>query len=70
MEKEQGKMMAEFTDIEEGLIGSYHDNCRDLQGMIDNQGELDRLNAWRNEDRTMEDFNRVIREAIRLRENK
>ena len=60
--------MADFTDTEQGLIGSYHDNCRDLQGMIDSQHELDRLNAWRDEDRTMENFNRIIREAIRLRE--
>jgi len=62
--------MSDFTEIEEGLIGSYHDNCRDLLGMVDSQQELDRLNAWRDEERTMESFNRIIHEAMRLRQGK
>ena len=63
-----GELMSDFTDNEITLIGSYHDNRlpQALREFIDDEGELARLNAHRNESRSMESFNRIIREAIRI----
>lgn len=58
-------------ETEDSLSGSYHDSMtfEKLKATINDQVELDRLNEYRKETRSMESFNRIIRKAIHLQKH-
>jgi len=62
-------MEARLTYEQISLAADYHDTCwtPQLEDMIDSAEELERINAARGENRTQEDLNAVLREAIRMR---
>ena len=61
--------MRTSEEAHEDCIGSYADNSstNQLFWFLDNQLELDRLNAHRHENRDMKWFNNLIHAAIALR---
>jgi len=64
------EMKKDFSDDEMSLAGDYHDNTstEQLREMIESRAELDRLNAWRGTTMNQETLDRILQEAIRMRE--
>lgn len=54
----------------DGLAEDYADNCHtwQLRLFINNEEELTRINEYRNCNMSQEEFNKILRKAIAMRE--